>query len=114
MLEICNMTKKYPKSFKGRKLNTLELKIIVNRELKNLNGKSYSAAGLIKKLKISNNRDEVQLILEKLVKEGRVRQTTGGVYQSNNKSSIPEKLFYWKGGFDSFWSRLYNSRRKIR
>lgn len=90
------MTKKYPKSFKGRKLNTLELKIIVNRELKNLNGKSYSAAGLIKKLKISNNRDEVQLILEKLVKEGRVRQTTGGVYQSNNKSSIPEKLFIGK------------------
>ena len=90
--ETYNMTKKYPKSFKGKKLNTLELKSIVNRELKHRNGKSYSAAGIIKKLKISNSRDEVQHVLDKLVKEGRVRQTAGDVYQSNNKSTATERL----------------------
>ncbi|MBK7740444.1 MAG: hypothetical protein IPI42_07750 [Saprospiraceae bacterium] len=105
------MTKNIP-SPSRKEVEYTELKIIVNRELK-ISMANHTLLRLDKKLKISNNRDEVQLILEKLVKEGRVRQTTGGVYQGKTNHPFL-KNFLLESGFDSFWSRLYSSRRKIR
>lgn len=90
------MTKNYPKSFKGQKLNAQELKNVISRSLKKQTGVSLSPAKLIKSLKISNTKAEVQATLQKLVREGRVRETAADMYQSNNGVSAKTRLYAGK------------------
>ena len=65
------MSKHTPKSFKGQKLNSADLKIAINRTLKNQNCVTFSPAKLLKTLKISNSKPEVLSALNQLKKEGR-------------------------------------------
>lgn len=83
------MSKKYPKSFKGQKLSLPNLKVAINRSLRQRNGASLTPARIIKDLKISNTVAEVQAALDKLVIEKRIATTTQGVYRTTNRSSAP-------------------------
>ena len=74
------MSKHTPKSFKGQKLNSADLKIAINRTLKNQNGVTFSPAKLLKTLKISNSKPEVLSALNQLKKEGRVKETADEMF----------------------------------
>lgn len=90
------MSKKYPKSFKGQNLSIQSLKVAITRILRKKNGASYTPGKLIKELKISNSVVEVKAALDKLLSERRVVETASGVFQSNDRSSIPTKYVIGK------------------
>jgi len=87
------MSKHTPKSFKGQKLNSADLKIAINRTLKNQNGVTFSPAKLLKTLKISNSKPEVLSALNQLKKEGRVKETADEMFQGINNFVAKARSF---------------------
>jgi len=65
---------------KGRKLNVSELKLAIYRLFKGTPRKRYNSKQIINKLKIGNNRDSVESVLEKLLEKNQIVQIP-----SNNK-----------------------------
>ena len=90
------MSKHTPKSFKGQKLNSADLKIAINRTLKNQNGVTFSPAKLLKTLKISNSKPEVLSALNQLKKEGRVKETADEMFQGINNFVAKARSFIGK------------------
>jgi len=104
------MSKKYPKSFKGQNLSIQSLKVAITRILRKKNGASYTPGKLIKELKISNSVVEVKAALDKLLSERRVVETASGVFQSNDRSSIPTKYVIGKVDMTNRVARSYGRR----
>lgn len=74
------MPRRTGKPVKGQKLNYPDLKREAARQLRRDPSKRYSAAQLLKTLKISNSRPEMQKALDQLVKEGRAIESASGIY----------------------------------
>ncbi len=66
--------KKFKKKKKGQALNSYELKKVLFKLFKTFPKKRFSAKQIIKKLKLSNNKDSVNHALEKLASEGKLYQ----------------------------------------
>ncbi len=90
------MSKHNPKSFKGQKLNTVDLKIAINKALRRQNGTSFSPSKILKTLKISNTQAEVLAVMKHLIKEGRVKETTSEMFQLNLGAAARSKTYQGK------------------
>ena len=82
------MAKQNGRSVKGRKLGYAELKKEAARQLRRDPAKRYSPAQLLKALKISNSKPEMQSALDQLAKEGRAQETSEGIYIASKLSQV--------------------------
>jgi ribonuclease R len=65
---------------KGNKLDHKSLQVTLRGFLRSHGGKSYNAKQIIRKLKMTNNRDTVEEALEQLAKAGRIKSVGPGQY----------------------------------
>jgi ribonuclease R len=75
------MGKKNPANIKGRKLPFVQLRSVTYTFLKSNQSKVYSARQILKKLKISNSKNDIVRVLEQLVRERKVHLHQEGQYQ---------------------------------
>ena len=80
------MVNKSKRRLKGQKLKPSQLQNYILKTLSENPKERFSAKAIIKKLKINNHVDSVQMALNLLVKEGDIIQVKEGKYKINKDS----------------------------
>lgn len=94
------MTKRRTSKTKGQKLSTPKLRQVILAHLQRSNSKPVSARQLLKKLKIANNKNDVEKVLGALMKEGKILHDSRDGYFVKGKGRSKSKSAQLEGIVD--------------